>query len=207
MLTPSRALTVFSVLIALLLSACATTQLTSAWKDPGYNSHPRKVMVVAVAKNPINRRVFEDEFVRQLRTRGTDAFASYTVVPDASQNNQAVIAQKMKEQGADAMLITRMVSRKTVKTYVPGTVYIPPPSYSRWGDYYGTGYAAIQTPGYVAENEYAVMESNLYDARNDKLIWAVSSETGTEGSNQSQIQTYVKIMVENLGKQGLLGAQ
>jgi hypothetical protein len=201
-----RNLTAFVVLSTLLLSACVTTQLNSAWKDPGYSGSLRKVMVVAVAKNPINRRVFEDEFVRQLRARGADAVASYTVVPDGRQSDQTVIDQKLKEMGADAMLITRMVSKKTVKTYVPGTVYLPPPSYGRWRDYYGTGYMAMETPGYVAENEYAVMESNLYDARNDKLIWAVSSETGTQGSNDRLIHSYVKIMVENMAKLGLLAS-
>ena len=71
---------VFSV--AILVSACASTQITSVWRDPSYQSRPAKIMVIGVAKNPINRRLFEDEFVSQLKSHGTDAVASYTVIPD-----------------------------------------------------------------------------------------------------------------------------
>jgi hypothetical protein len=73
------------ILVSMLLAACASTQLNSVWKDPSYQTRPAKVMVVAVAKNSINRRVFEDEFVQQLQSRGTTAIASYTILPDKQQ--------------------------------------------------------------------------------------------------------------------------
>jgi len=111
----------------------------------------------------------------------------------------------LREQGADTVLITRMVSKKTVQVYVPGTIYLPPPHYGRWSDYYGHGYQAMSTPGYMTENEYAIIESNLYEAGNEKLIWAASSETGVSGSNQELIKTYVGIMVKAMAGQGLLG--
>src|SRR3990170_7573915 len=116
----------FGILITMLITACATTKLTSAWKDPSYKGQPRKIMVIGVAEKPVSKRIFEDEFVRQLKARGTDAVASYTVMPDEKQGDHAVIAAKMKEQGADAALISRRASKKTMQTYVPGSVYYPP---------------------------------------------------------------------------------
>jgi len=189
----------------MFLSACATTQLTSVWKDPSYQTRPARIMVVGLAKNPLNRRLFEDEFVKQLKSRGTDAIASYTVVPDEEQADQQVIAKKVAEAGADAVLITRLVSRKVVQVYVPGTAYYPPPYYGRWPDYYGYGYRYLYTPGYIANDEYAVIETNLYDAKSDKLVWAASSETGINDSDRNLIRAYVAVMVENMIEQGLLG--
>lgn len=194
-----------SMLIALLVTACASTQLTAVWKDPSYQSRPTKIMVIGVAKNPVNRRLFEDEFVRQLKSRGTDAIASYTVLPDRQQDDQEAIAKKVAELRADTVLITRLVSKKIVQVYVPGTPYYPPPYYGRWPDYYGYGYNYMYTPGYIAEDEYAVIETNLYEAKSDKLIWAASSETGIGDTDQNLIQSYIGVMVKNMIGLGLLG--
>ena len=143
----------FMVLIAMFIPACATTTLTSAWKDPSYQGQLSKIMVIGVAKKPLNKRIFEDEFVRQLRARGTNAVASYTVIPDEKQGDNASIAAKMKEQGADAVLISRLASKKTVHTYFPGSGYYPPLYYGNWRDYHRYGYQSMYTPGYVAEDD------------------------------------------------------
>jgi hypothetical protein len=192
------------MLIAMFIPACATTTLTSAWKDPSYQGQLSKIMVIGVAKKPLNKRIFEDEFVRQLKARGTNAVASYTVMPDDKQGDNAVIAAKMKEQGADAVLISRLASKKTVHTYVQGSAYYPPPYYGNWHDYYGYGSQAVYTPGYTAEDEYALMETNLYDAGNDKLIWSAASETEILGSDQNQIKSYIGVMVKAMADQKLL---
>jgi len=192
------------MLIAMFIPACSMTKLTSAWKDPSYQGQPRKIMVIGVAKKPITKRIVEDEFVRQFKARGTDAVAGYTVMPDEKQADHAVIAAKMKEQGADAVLISRLASKKTVHTYVPGSVSYPPAYYGNWRDYYGYGTQAVYTPGYTAEDEYALMETNLYDAGNDKLIWSASSETELRGSDQNQIKSYIGVMVKAMADQKLL---
>ena len=94
----------FGLLIAMLVTACGTAPtasieptaskalIKSAWKNSTHEGHPRKVMVIGVAKDPANRKFFEDEFVRQLKARDTDAIASYTVLPEAKLNDPVVIA-------------------------------------------------------------------------------------------------------------------
>lgn len=194
----------FGALVAMLITACATTTLTASWKDPLYQGRPHKIMVIGVAKKPVNKRIFEDEFVRQIRARGINAVAGYTVMADEKQGDHTVIAAKMKEQGADAVLISRLASKKTVHTYVPGTVYYPPAYYGNWRDYYGYGSRAVYTPGYTAEDEYALIETNLYDAGNDRLIWSASSETEISGSDQNQIISYIGVMVNDMADKKLL---
>jgi hypothetical protein len=193
--------------IAVLVAACATTQIKSTWKDPSYQARPSKIMVIGISKNPALRRVFEDDFVQQLNAHGTKAIASYTVVPDKREGDDALVAAKLAQLGADTVLITRLVSKKTVQVYVPGTVYYPPPPYRTWRGYYGYGYQAMYTPGYIAEDEYAVIETNLYEAANNKLIWSASSETGMSGSDQKLIKSYIGIMVKTMVEQGLLGGK
>jgi len=162
-------------------------------------------MVIGVAKNPLNRRLFEDEFVLQLKARGTEAIASYTVLSDKQQDDQAAIAAKVKTLGADTVLITRLVSKKTVQFYVPGTVYYPPPYYYSWPDYYGYGYRYLYSPGYVAEDQYAVIETNLYETGSDKLVWAATSETAMNDADHKLIKSYIGIMLDSMAKNGLIG--
>jgi hypothetical protein len=197
----------FGILLtgAMLVTACASTQLTSVWKDPSYQARPAKVMVIGLAKRPEIRRLFEDEFVRQLKERGTDAIASYTVLADQQQNDQAAIAAKVKELGADSILLTRLVSKKTVQFYVPGTVYAPPPYYGSWSTYYGNSYSTMYSPGYVGEDQYAVIETNLYEAGNDKLVWTATSETMLGDSNRGLIAAYIEVMVKAMSYNKLLG--
>jgi len=198
----------FLLSVVLLATACgaehfARTSMT--WKDSAYHSAPRKIMVIGVSKSPVRRRAFEDEFVRQLNAWGMDAVASYTVLPDSKQDDRDSIARKVRELRADAVLITRLTGKKTEQTYVPGTPYLPPPYYGTWPDYYGYGYQDLYTPGYVVENEYAVVESNLYDTSNEKLVWAASSESGLSGSQQEIIGAYVSGMMRAMAKDGVLG--
>lgn len=200
-----RYLSGFGVLIAVLVTACSTITVKAAWKNPSYSNHPQKIMVIGLSKNPVLRRIFEDEFVRQIKVRGAEAIASYTVLPDMDKSDQAAIAEKVKERGADTVLITRLVSTKTVQVYIPGTVYVAPPNYGQWSNYYNYGYQTIYTPGYMAEEEYAVVETNMYDAASDALIWSAWSEAGITGSNESLIKSYIDTMVKTMVDQKLLG--
>ena len=196
----------FGVLIlgAMLFAGCATTQVLSVWKDPSYQAHPAKVMVIGVAKNPIYRRMFEDEFTQQIKAHGSEAIASYSVLSDKLQEDQGAIAAKVKELGVDTVLITRMVSSKTVQYYVPGSAYYPPPYYGTWPDYYGYGYRYMYSPGYIAEDEYAMIETNLYETVSDKLVWAATSEVSISHPDQKLIKSYIDVMVNSMAGNGLL---
>jgi hypothetical protein len=162
-------------------------------------------MVIGISKKPLNKRLFEDEFVRQLKARGTNAVASYTVVPDGKQSDREILAATMKEQGADAVLISRLVSKKTVHIFIPGAIISDYPNYyGTWAEYYKYGLEDMDSPGYMAEERFALMEANLYDAGDNKLIWSASSETEVQGSNQSQINSFIGAMVNAMTHQKLL---
>jgi hypothetical protein len=186
---------------AMLVTACTTTRLTSVWKDPAYEARPAKVLVIGVAKNPQTRRLFEDEFVQQLKKRGTEAIASYTIFAENQQVDKDVIVAKVKELGTDSVLITRLVKKEKVKVYVPGTAYSPPPYYGTWPAYYGSAYSG----GYTAVDEYAMIETNLYEAANEKLVWSAASETLLGDSDQSLIATYIGVLVDAMSYNKLLG--
>lgn len=191
--------------IAMLVTACASTQLTSIWKDPSYRARPARIMVIGVDENPLTRRYFEDEFVKQIRARGTEAIASYSVLSDRQQNDPAVIAAKLTELGADAALITRLVKKTIARGHAPKTAYNPLPYSPKWQDYYGYGNQSMYPTGIIAEEGVAVIETKMYEAANVKMVWSVSSETGIGGSYEHRINSYIDIMVQAMVEHGLLG--
>jgi hypothetical protein len=193
-----------ALLAAVLLSACATTQVKSVWKDPAYFGRPSRIMVIAVSKEPITRRIVEDEFVLQLKTRGVDAIASYSILPDRSQNDQAIISKMVVQLEADSVLISRLVSKRSVRVYYPATVAYRPPHYGKWHAYYRDGYEMINTPGYTTKYEYALMETNLYDAASENLLWAATTETGVNNLNQTLIKPYIGSILSIMAESGLI---
>lgn len=194
----------FVIIVTMLIAGCSTTNINSIWKDPAYQIKPNRIMIIGIAKKSSNKRSLEDEFAKQINMRGADAVVSYTVLPDEKDANKEVIALKMKELGADAVLITRIASRETVYTNLKSGVYSPPTYYGMWYDYYEYGYKNMYSPGYVEETKYALMETNMYDAGQNKLIWSASSSTEISGSDQKFIKSYVNFIVKNMVKQKLL---
>ena len=183
-----------------VLSSCATTVTTNVWKDQTYGGPVKKVLVMGISQKKGIQRFFEDEFVRQLREKGTDGVAGYTVLPYDEKMTKDFIAAKAREAGADTVLVARPLSREMQRTYVPGQVYAVPGSYSRWGSYYGSAYS----PGYVVEDEYVYIETNMYDVATEKLIWSTQSETIIMAADQELIKSFISTMVAQLSSDKLI---
>lgn len=198
------ALVVIACLSFTLLSGCSATQIKSVWKDPSYLGRPQRVMVIAVSKEPIVRRIVEDEFTLQLKTKGLNATASYTILADRNQNDQAVIAKMVTQLGVDSVLITRLVSIRSVRVYYPATVSHRPAHYWKWHDYYRDGFDMVNTPGYSTKHEFALMETNLYDARSGDLLWAATTETGVNNLYQTLIKPYIGSILNIMVDSGLI---
>jgi hypothetical protein len=179
MKTMQKAFWASAVTALILLAACATTKFTSVWKDDTYRGHPSKIMIIGVSKTPAIRRFTEDEFVKELKDHETGAVVSYTALPDKSLGDKNAINMMAKEVGADTVLITKAVGRRTGDSGAPLEVY---------------------------QNEYLDIETNIYDVKSGKLVWAALSETwiSESASERSRIREFVKVIVRRLSEQKLV---
>jgi hypothetical protein len=91
-----------------------------------------------------------------------------------------------------------------VQVYVPGGPSYPPAYYGSWRDFYGLGFQATIKPGYVTEDQFALLESNLYDSGGDKLIWSAASETELMGSDESRVRSYIGVLVGEMVRQQVI---
>jgi hypothetical protein len=202
-------------IIFLVSAACATTRVTSDWREESYQKKPEKILVLALLNETTRQRLVEDQLAGQLKESGIHAIAGYTVLPEGKPADREVLSGKVRELGADALLMTKLVDRKTVREYVPGTPYYPPTAYRDWYSYYGgfypgyspgyaPGYPHAYTPGYTTETLYNIAEANLYDAATGKIVWSAVTETEMRGNDEKAIKTYASKIVKSLRKQGLV---
>ena len=159
--------------LALIVSACASTTLDMTWRDPTYEGRPFvKVLVVGSTDSPDSRRIFEDILVSELKGRGVEAVASYTLIPGVGDVKRDKVVGAVKTSGADSVLSTRLVGIETKATQVP----VQSPGA---GDVDLYRYYSPMEPQTTIRQDYQVanLESNLFDAGTGKMVWWGRSQT------------------------------
>ncbi|UCF94993.1 MAG: hypothetical protein JSW39_12850 [Desulfobacterales bacterium] len=186
----------------LAMTSCSPTTLQTVWKDNDYRGGKlKKVLIIAADANQIIRRKFEDEFVRKLDAHGTAGVASYRVIASDEISDRQVVDSAIRDLGIDAVLVTRLVSRKKEKEYSS------PPYYSRdWYGWYSRSYVYPPSQRYYSEYEVVNLETNIYATRSGKMIWSALSDTVVGGSHELEIQSVIDVITKNLVTNHLLGA-
>jgi len=187
---------------AFLLASCTTTTvMTDVWKDKTYQGKPQEIVVIMVAKSPDMRNLFEDRFSAELDARGNNAFQSYTIIPMEQLRDKEMVKSKIRNSGADTVLISRLVDTKTIESYRPGQIYAVPSAYYGWGGYYDIVFADY---GYTGDVQVAYIETNLYDVKTEKLIWSGHSKTERTEGEQQLINAFIKVMIKKLSSAGII---
>lgn len=196
-----------TLLGAILLTSCASTQVTGSWRDQAYTGKPQKALVLLVTENPTIIRIFEDEFSQQLKTRGIDAVPGYSFLPTDRKLDPGEIAAAAEKVNADSVFITRLVDKKSYETYYPGSVYATHPGAYRygWNDYYARGFDYYHaTPGYTVQQDILYVETQLFDVQNKSLIWSVMTQTIVGEPMESEVRGFVKVIMKNLTQNHLV---
>ena len=207
-----------SLAIALLtITACSSTTLTESWKNPEYHQRVNRVYIIGVSKQETHRRLFEDEFASYLQTYGVTGIPSYRDMPDAENVDKKTIDAKLLSNKADAVLITRVLGKRTEETVYPGhaiyrtwpyhygpRIYDPAPYYHNYWSYFDHRYDMIYTPATVARYQVITAECNLYDTKSGDLIWSAQLETVVEDNFQKRMKDFIETVTNDLAKEGLI---
>ena len=193
------------VITVFLIAGCSPIKVTSVWVDPEYQGNGiDNVFVVGVSKDGGLRRIFEDEFVTLFKQRNVQATSSYRVITDEELRNEKIMDDKVNASGSDTILMTRLIDMRKDKQYIPPDYVYAPPSYyyGGWHGYYNRAY--MVSPGYMVEYETAVLETNLYDLKNDKLIWSARSDAPTDGNIGKHIKDFARSIINQLAEAKLI---
>ena len=178
------------IIAAATLAACSKTKtsIPQSYRNPGYEQTVfKKLFVIGVAENQESRQAFEDAFAKAIADEGGAAQSSWSLLPQSEQLTEEEIRAAIAAGNFDGVLITRLLSVDKDQEYTPASTYNNPRTryYSGGGGmygygfygFYGTTYAKVHEPGYFETSTTIRLETNLYSAANDGLVWTGQSDT------------------------------
>jgi hypothetical protein len=197
----------------LLLAACQTTSIQSAWYDTSYRGGPfRKIVVIASDGTTADSRVFEDIFVQKLQAAGVQAIPGYATVPPDARRQESTFAPAVAATGADGVILVRLL-RVDTKTQV-STVMMPGPMVGPWGGFYGPGFygGGFYGGGFyavpdVTQYDVASVETNVYNVATKSLVWAATTQTVNPTTVAQEAPGYADLIIAQLRARNLLPAK
>lgn len=191
------ALLVIAALLAGLLGGCASTQITSAWKDPDFSRVPfRKVLVVFQHADPALRQRME----RAMAAEIANAVPSHALFSDQDVRDVERVKARVREEGFDSTVIMRLVGVEREVSYVPGRLYAAPAYYRDFWGYWGYGWRSVYEPGYLRSDRVVKVATNVYSVADDKLVWASESETFNPSSLREAVAEVVSVTSKATGE-------
>lgn len=168
-------------IIIFLSCSSAKTSIIGEWQDESYQKGSiQKVLVLGIVnkEKPLLRRNFEDGMARAFNDGGITATPSMDHMPYDVAIDSTTFEKYFNELSVDAVVVSRLVAVDSERDYKAGYLYtIPYNSYYGFYGYYNAGIAYANSAGYLSENVVVVLETNVYETTNKKLIWSGVSET------------------------------
>lgn len=195
--------------VAITLLSCSTTRLTNTWRDPSYTSGPMtNMIVIAVKKNPLHRRFWEDGFAAEFAKHGVTVTPSYRVWPNDLPDTADVVAEVRKNNYDGVLIISRMATEYST-TDVPGyATKTPVVGYDQWRNEYYTTYEREYHPASVDSTKII---RNLIDVWTTKkpghMIWSGTGETIDPNSGKEVHGEIVDLITPELVDQGIIGPE
>ena len=191
-------------IIPLCLLAGCTTTLKSSWVDPeAASTKMQDVLVVGMARQEGNRRLFEDLFSERLAAEGVSASASYRVLPQGAEPTHANLEAALAAGDFDTVFVARyvrtdreVVYRQPIRTHYGGGYY--------FGHHYPFHYDVVTSPGYWAETSTIILQNNLYQVAGGKLIWSAESESFEPTSAEQTVRDLSNVVINDLRAKQLL---
>jgi hypothetical protein len=189
-------------------NGCASsTSLTTTWTDPNFTGPSvHKVMVIAVRKTPVNRRLWEDEMVKAIKQRRVTATPSYALWPEDVPDTQSVVA-RLRADGYDGAIVTHRLSTEERERYVPGyTTTAPTTAYQPYWGTYVTYYNQVYQPGYVENEKVVTIETQVWvkGGQHGRMVWSGLSESVDPTSAQQVSEELTGLIVPQLVKKRIL---
>jgi hypothetical protein len=198
----------FVLFVVSELTGCSSSKLMDVWKDPQYHGTFDNMFVIAVKKDPSQRRIWEDGFVSALEKHGVTATPSYRLFPKALPDTTQVV-QAVRDHHYDGVMVTVRLPNQTEHVYVPGYVdAVPVFGYDPWWDVYRTYYEDVYEPGYYETETIARARTCVWSSQ-DKgtLVWTGTSDVYDPTSSKAIGHEITEMIVPELAKQGLIPAK
>lgn len=198
---------IFTFLTIISISCSSTkTSIIGEWQDDTYQKgNIQKVLVLGIVnkEKPLLRRNFEDGMARAFQDGGVNATPSMDHMPYDVATDSTTFEKYFKELQVDAVVVARLVAVDASRDYKAGYLYtIPYNSYYGFYGYYNAGIQFANSAGYLSQEVVVVLETNIYETANKKLIWSGVSETVEPDKASDVINSFGSELVGRLKQAG-----
>lgn len=199
-------ITIFSFIF--FTSCGPTTEIIGEWSEDEYKTGSiNKLLILGIVdqKKPLLKRKFEDGLVDAFISGGTDAVASMDYMPYDEIIDSTSFEKYFSDLELDAVLVSRLVGVDKERRVTAGYAYTIP--YSSYYGFYGHYYASVQyanSSSYLSKNVVVVLETNLYETKDKKLIWSGISETIDPDKASDVIKSLGAVLADKLSSEGFL---
>ena len=195
---------VLLICFIILLHACVpASKIENEWTAPVQKTDStkvfQKILFAALLKDDATRRIAEDKLVAEVKGRGV---ASYTYLKQIdTRSSESVIADKLRQDGFDGVVVMRLTTVDKNSAYVPGNY---PSYYNSWYGYYSSTYPRFNDPGYSSQGGIYHVEVNVYSLGKNKLLWTgITSAVNTTDTNK-MIDNIIASVKQKMKSQGLI---
>jgi len=190
-------------LSVVFLCSCATTEVLNVWQEKSAEGTKlTNILVIGVVKKDSYRKLFENSMVDQLNALGVKASAGYKLFPNIDYLEKDMIVDKINQLNIDGVIVAKLVEKSKETVTTPSTTYVSGGSYhsypyatpyshsSNYHGYYNNSYQVAYSPGHSVEYDISTVETNVYDAKTEGLIWSAITETAETGATRA-ITSYI----------------
>ncbi len=200
-----------TLIVSIVISSCKQgTVVTGTWQkdtDKAYDD----LVVAALTDRMSLRTTVEEDLKQSLENIGASVQTSVNVLPPGfieDENQKAVILNRVNEEGTDGILTIALVAGETETRYEPGGYpYAPYPTHPYYGHfwaYYDHWYPKFATPDYYTENNNYYIETNLYDAQTEELVWSGQSKIYDPAYFERFSESYADEITASMASDGVI---
>ena len=204
--TKTILIALFTFLTIIISCSSTKTDIIGEWQDDTYQKgNIQKVLLLGIVskEKPLLRRNFEDGMTKAFRDAGINATPSMDIMPYDVAVDSTTFEKYFKELQVDAVVVARLVAVDAARDYTAGYLYtIPYNSYYGFYGYYYAGVSMANSSGYLSQNVVVVLETNVYETTNKKLIWSGVSETVEPDKASDVIDSFGDELVGRLKSEG-----
>lgn len=203
-----------AISLTFLMSCGASQRVTTSWvsEDLKEGSKYEKVFISVMSDDQAARNRVENAIQNQLSEWGLEAVKGSEAFPilftAENKPNKEDLLKKVHEKGCDAIFTVALIDVKSEDRYIPPQTYSPlTPDFGYYNTFYGYytyRYTVVYQPGYYRQDKTYIIESNLFDANTQGLVWTVQSTAFNPNSLKSWVKGYVRIMTKQMKKDGLI---
>jgi len=192
--------------LLILLQSCSSFALEEVWNDPSYHKLSlNKVLIFAINKDSVQRKIWEDAFVDEFTKHGVNAASSYLLFPDALSDANKVV-ETVQAKGFDGILVTRLLQKKTELPSLEN--YATPEQLSRLNLFqkgYDVYYYNLQNREYNESQSTNRRAIDVWVINNEqRLIWSATSNSPERNSVEAVQNDITDLVIPELARNAII---